>query len=333
MELTKHHNLRLETDKKTRRSRDREFALDPACPASHFLNAHAGGTFNTYERALDAVAKLVGATYYTDIDWSAIRRHHVNAIKNALTEKNKSASTIRLYLAAIKGVAKEAWLLRKLSIDDYQAIEAVKAPKGDKKRVGKALNLADIFTLIDACLPEKPTPIDWRDRAILHVLYGTGLRRFEVANLQLSDIEFGLNEVHVQSGKGDKKRIVPSDDDVFDAILDYVESVRGEWPGPLFTAISKTGTLRHEAMSESSIYYICQKRAKQTKLSDIKPHNFRRTFGTEHDKAGTDLEVISNLLGHAEIETTRTYIHDDKEKKSHEAARKAGLFDRSKISK
>ena len=329
-ELPNKQNQILGGDVRQRRERNRKLIINPNSPAHLYLNSLSAKSKKTMERALDAIALFLGKEinnesirYMDDVPWCEIQRHHVHNILNSLIEQQKAPSTVALYLSAIKGVMKEAWLAEMINPDQYQRIFQVKKPKGTRVSKGKALDLGVVNIAIDACNDGTITGI--RDKAILSVLLGAGLRRSECAELHLKNIEFGLNEITVV-GKGNKERVLPVEDIVMDNIFEWVDGVRGEQQGPLFMPIRKNGNVGETALSDTSIYAICKKRGLAIDSDDLKPHNLRRTYGTEHDKAGTDLQTTCDLLGHSSLDTTRTYIFDDKEDKKRKAAKSTSFF-------
>lgn len=255
------------------------------------------------ERALDAVVKLLNYDYMDEFYWTELARHHVQALMRAMQSQHKSPATRALYLSAIKGVMKEAWLAEIILVDQYQRINEIKRPRGARKSAGKALDLDDVSKAITAC--DDNSKAGTRDK--LALLLGVGLRRFECAHLQLNDVYFQHDKITVIA-KGDKEITKPVDDAVMSSILDWL-FIRGEWKSPLFCGIRKG------KLSDSSIYLVCRKRGIEVDVDDLKPHNLRRTYVTELFKAGVELETICDMLGLASMDTTRTYTYDDKKSK------------------
>jgi integrase/recombinase XerD len=331
MELEKHSITDYQTiapDKK-RRGRNRLRVIDPQSPAHLYLKRLSKTSKATMERALDAIAKHIGEAdhnlaikYMDDVPWCKIERQHVHDILSILQDNQISPATQALYLCAIKGVMEEAWLNKMIDPDQYHRIAKVKKPKGSRIPKGEAIDLQVIHKALDACNDESHSGA--RDKAILAILLGAGLRRTECATLILDNIKFSKHEVHV-TGKGNKERIVHIEAEALKYINAWLEQ-RGEHPGPLFNPIRKNGNIAKKALSDTSIYQICTKRGIAVNADKLKPHNIRRTFGTEHDKAETSLTTISELLGHASIETTRGYIFDDKEHKKRQAAEAVSMF-------
>lgn len=329
-------NLKRTQTKVSRRPRNRVRVFDKSNPAHLYLNSLSENSAKTMERALDAIAKLFNCKYMDEFDWVELERHHVQGMLRLLESQDKSPATRALYLQAVKGVMREAWLAKFIDIDQFKRIEEIKRPRGSRSSSGgQALNLDDVAKAIRSCDDSSKAGV--RDKAILALLFGAGLRRTECAEINLRDIDFQYDKITIL-GKGDKERMLPLDDAVMNCVLDWVY-VRGEWDGPLFCGVRKgkrptAGQLyggeinQGKGLSDSSIYLVCRKRGIEVDFDELKPHNLRRTFGTEHDKAGVDLETISDLLGHANLNTTRTYIYDDKDEKKTRAMLKSQLGQR-----
>ena len=148
-----------------------------------------------------------------------------------------------------------------------------------------------------------------RDRAILEVLYGCGLRVSEAASLRLSDIfpEEGLVRV---IGKGDKQRIVPLGEMAADAIRNYL----GERPVPASRAFEDILFLNRfgKPLSRVSIFNLVKTQAMAAGIrKEISPHTFRHSFATHLIENGADLRVVQEMLGHESILTTEIYTHID----------------------
>lgn len=161
---------------------------------------------------------------------------------------------------------------------------------------------------------EGEKPIDLRNRAILEVLYGSGLRLSEAADLQLTNIDFD-NQVMLIHGKGDKERYVPLGSFAADALQDYFENCRQ----PLMQKYGETHKKvfinhRGAAITPTGIEYVLNQVIKKSSLdSDIHPHMLRHTFATHLLNNGADMRTVQELLGHANLSTTQIYAHVTKE--------------------
>lgn len=161
---------------------------------------------------------------------------------------------------------------------------------------------------------EGTKPLDQRNRALLEVLYGSGLRVSECANLNLSVIDFD-NSVMLIHGKGNKDRYVPLGSYAADAIQVFVQEGRkqimdrfGKEHDHLFI------NHRGDQITPTGIEYVLNQIIKKSSLnSDIHPHMLRHTFATHLLNNGADLRTVQELLGHANLSTTQIYTHVTKE--------------------
>ena len=152
-------------------------------------------------------------------------------------------------------------------------------------------------------------PFGKRDRAILEVLYGCGLRVSEAAELRISRINFEDGFVDV-IGKGDKQRLVPLGDIAADAVKAYLE----ERPAPFSRAQEDILFLNRfgKSLSRVSIFNMVKKQAMIAGIQkEISPHTFRHSFATHLIENGADLRIVQEMLGHESILTTEIYTHID----------------------
>ena len=173
------------------------------------------------------------------------------------------------------------------------------------------LSEGEVERLLRSC--EGDHPLDLRDRALLELAYGCGLRASELAGVRLSDLDPPAGILRVR-GKGDKERLVPFLGSVRDQILHYVTHHRPRLAaGPEEEALflSHSGaSLRRE-----DVWRILRKRGKGAgiPLSRLHPHVLRHSFATHLLRRGMDLRTLQELLGHSSIATTERYTHFDGE--------------------
>lgn len=148
-----------------------------------------------------------------------------------------------------------------------------------------------------------------RDRAILEVLYGCGLRVSEAVSLQLSDIFFGDSFIRV-IGKGDKQRIVPMGESAAEALKNYLACR----PEPADRRTAETVFLNRSGrpLSRISVFNMVKYQAMAAGVNkEISPHSFRHSFATHLIENGADLRAVQEMLGHESILTTEIYTHID----------------------
>ena len=152
--------------------------------------------------------------------------------------------------------------------------------------------------------------LDNRNRALLEVLYGTGIRVTECANIKIKDIDFDSSVVLIL-GKGNKERYVPFGSFAEDAMIDYIHSARSE----LLQKGQKSHDYlfvnhRGDQLTDAGIQYILKKIIEKSSLTtEIHPHMFRHTFATHLLNNGADLRTVQELLGHSSLSSTQIYTH------------------------
>ena len=252
---------------------------------------------------LNTVAnKLQGVSSHLACDWSELSYEKVLMLISDMKEEGKSPSTMNLYLACIKGVAKSAWRSKVIDIEAMTHIQDVKRVKGQRSSKGVALNTEEIQTLISTC---DGTISSLRDSALLALTYSAGLRRSELVNLQLSDLDLDEGSIKVL-GKGNKETVNYVNDKAISTIKKWLD-VRGSQEGCLFLRVRKGDKIVDSGITGEAMSNIVGKRYTKANLKRIGCHDLRRSFATNLLEAGVDVFVVSKLMRHAEIATTRTY--------------------------
>jgi integrase/recombinase XerD len=174
------------------------------------------------------------------------------------------------------------------------AIERIPFPRRERK-LPLILSRDEVKALLEA-------PSDLRDRAMLAILYGSGLRVSEVAHLKVADIDSGRNVLWVRFGKGRKDRQALLPPKLRELLRCYWRSQRpAEWLFP--------GARRGQPISVKTIFTACRKAARTAGIGkSVHPHLFRHAFATHLLEAGVNLRTIQILLGHANLETTARYL-------------------------
>jgi integrase/recombinase XerD len=191
---------------------------------------------------------------------------------------------------------------------DINPCENIDRPKM-KKRLPDVLTVNEVDKLLDIPLHTKE---DYRDKAILEVLYATGIRISELTNLKMQDVDF-TNKVVRVFGKGSKERIVPINKYALKYLGMYLD-IRGSFlKGKLTDYIFLNS--KGEAISRESFGLELNKIVKKQGLNKrVTPHMLRHSFATHMLNQGADLRSIQELLGHSDISTTTIYTHVSNEK-------------------
>lgn len=244
-----------------------------------------------------------GKTYKT-LDWSMLDSEHIYNFRDWLNQHNKSPSTINTYLSALKGVAREAWSLKLISVETYLAIKEIKRSKGTRTSSSRSLSLDELNSLIDHCMAQDG-PIAMRDACLIALVYGAGLRRHEAVGLELVDYKRQKRSIKAL-GKGNKERVNTLNDRVIDILECWLDE-RGRHSGPLFVRVRKGGKITNDAVSTQTVYDIIVRRYQEAGLERLTPHDLRHTYATNLLESGVDILLVQELMGHANLETTKIY--------------------------
>jgi site-specific recombinase XerD len=237
----------------------------------------------------------------------AFNKHIVLRYRIELESRRLAASTINLRLAAVRRLAYEAADCGLLSPELAAGIQRVKGAKRLGVRLGNWLTVDQSLTLLGA--PDTASLRGKRDRAVLALLLGCGLRRAELSKLHVQDIQQRDEHWAIVDlvGKGNHMRTVPVPDWVKAALSDWTSSA-GIADGRLFRCVSRTETVWGAGISEKVVWHVVRRYASAVGVSKLAPHDCRRTCARLCHAAGGELEQIQFLLGHMSVETTERYL-------------------------
>ncbi len=235
---------------------------------------------------------------YTNKDLISLKKED---IKDFLDNVEATARTKAHYLTVFNSFYKYLVFMDKIKSNPC---DGIKAPKLEKK-LPTYLTNEEIAKLFNIRLTK---PVDYRNKAILEVMYATGARISEVINLELNQIDFEECITRVV-GKGKKERIIPLDDVAIEALDNYINNyrpflIKNETCNYVF--LNKNG----EKISRQMIFKILKNLANKAGITkEISPHTLRHSFASNLLNNGADLRVIQELLGHENLETTEIYSH------------------------
>ena len=237
-----------------------------------------------------------------------VRRRDVEDFLEALRRAGYAGSSIGRALSAAKGFHK--FCVRE-GLADSNAADAVRVPKKDSL-LPDCISIEQARALLDQPFPD--TAAGARDRALLEVLYGCGLRASEACDLTLHGV-FLADEFLRVTGKGSKERLVPVCGTAASSLTAYLEGPRSELaaharkqaPAPNVFLNARGGRL-----SRQSVHAICERYGRCVGLEGLHPHTLRHSFATHMLAGGADLRVLQEILGHADISTTQVYTHLDR---------------------
>lgn len=239
----------------------------------------------------------------SEVDWSSVSKVRIISFIVSLKEKQYASTTVARKVAAVKSFFH---FLVAEGLVKNDPTENLDSPK-----VGKSLPRTLTVEEVDELL-EQParssTPEALRDKAMLELLYATGMRVSELTSLNLDDINLSAGYVRC-IGKGSKERIVPVGFQATRAVEQYLEQGR---PQLARSQTQQALFLNHrgERLTRQGFWLIIKAYAKHAGIrTDIAPHTLRHSFATHMLNSGADLRSVQELLGHANISTTQIYTH------------------------
>ncbi len=254
-----------------------------------------------YEQALDAFAR-----WFAQTGTAGFTKATVQAYRAALESAGLAATSINIRLSAIRKLAIEAADNGLLEPQVAAAIARVKGAKRHGSRAGNWLTLDQAERLL--ALPDPNTNKGKRDRALLALLVGCGLRRQELAGLRIEDVQQrdGRWCIVDLAGKGNRIRTVPMPPWTKAAVDDWTAAA-GFSAGLVLGSVNKGDRITGQGMSAQSIYEVVEAYGRQIGAA-LAPHDVRRTFARLAHKGRAPLEQIQISLGHASIQTTERYL-------------------------
>jgi integrase/recombinase XerD len=236
-----------------------------------------------------------------------VTEEHLSGFLKDLVQKRLSPRSVARILSAVRGFHR---FLVGEGLGDNDPTENIDTPKRSKTLPG-VLSVAEVDAILKQ--PDTRKPLGVRDRAMLEVLYATGVRVSELTNLKQSNLMFD-SELILVFGKGSKERLVPIGPSAIDWVTTYQREVRIQ--------LAKAGrsqdvvflNFRGGKLSRAAIRDMVVKYARAAGIKkEIHPHTFRHSFATHLLEGGADLRAVQEMLGHVDIATTQIYTHIDRE--------------------
>ncbi|WP_400163861.1 site-specific tyrosine recombinase XerD [Brevibacillus sp. TJ4] len=269
----------------------------------HFLAVEKGLSSNTlesYQRDMVAYTSYLQEQGVTRIEDS--ERTHIVGYLLSLREKGRATATLSRNMASIRAFYQ--FLVRDKYIDKDPSIH-LETPKIEK-RLPKVLSVEEVERLLDS--PPVNNPAGLRDKAMLELLYATGIRVSELVNLEASDVNLEMGFVKCM-GKGSKERIIPLGSVAVQMVRNYLQSGRSQ----LLKGRGETALfLNHlgKKITRQGFWKIIKRYAQKANIhAEITPHTLRHSFATHLLENGADLRSVQEMLGHADISTTQIYTH------------------------
>lgn len=240
-------------------------------------------------------------------DVARAERIDTTVVRNFLMRLNQrglALSSIARHLVSVKMFLRYLLIVGEITDDVSSLLETPKK----WRTLPHTLRHGQVDALIAA--PQPGDPFYARDRAMLELLYATGMRVSELAGLRVQDVNLQVGYARV-FGKGGKERIVPLGSHAIDAVGEYVRGLRGTLTESTTSAalfVSRTGS----PLDRTNIWRVVSRFAVQAGLPrGVSPHTLRHCFATHMLEGGADLRIVQELLGHADVATTQIYTHVD----------------------
>lgn len=257
-------------------------------------------TVRFYKQAYKELEGFFGEGHEVLEDLNKIRKHHILSVTEAMRQRGLTPGGQHAMLRGLRAIFNWAAEGEYLDVNPMTKVKLPSLPKKLMPAVQpdmaqRALRLTDHDGKFKA-----------RNRAILAVMYDTGLRLSEVAALELGDIDLRNGVLRVQKGKGDKERWVPFGSDVVRSLNKYLRTRRPMTEGEQALWLNHHG----KPFTKWGVIQLLEGYADQLKVdrSELAPHAWRRGFAVQYLRNGGDLFALQQLLGHTNLEMTRKYV-------------------------
>lgn len=256
----------------------------------------SANTMTSYKRDLKKLCQYIKSIGIADVN--DINATDLNTYVIYMGEQGMSTATISRSIASIKSFF--MFLFKKNIVRDDCA-EQLKAPKIEKK-LPEILTVAEVNRLLEQ--PSKNTPKEIRDKAMLELLYATGMRVSELISLRLDDVNLMMS--YILCRYTNKERVIPIENAARVALEQYIKGARDSMCDNseyLFT------NLKGQPMTRQGFWKLIKSYAKKAGIDkDITPHMIRHSFASHLVSNGADLKAVQEMLGHSDISTTQIYL-------------------------
>jgi len=271
-----------------------------------YLQAECGLALNTrkaYRRDLVRLLAYLSEANIKKLD--KLTPRHIQGFLRSAGNEDLSVASVARALAAVRMFCRYLVIERVLKRDVSTSIDAPKK----WHRLPTVLDDESVSLLLESPDPAQDVHA-LRDRAILAMLYATGMRASEMAGIKLSDVNFNLDVIRV-FGKGAKERVVPVARSAMETLRKYIDQHRSTLlrePDKGHLMLSRTG----KPLIREDIFRIVRKYVRRAAIrGNVSPHTLRHCFATQLLSHGADLRSVQEMLGHADISTTQIYTHVD----------------------
>lgn len=271
----------------------------------HFLIVEKGLAENTivsYKRDLKSYVHFLNNSEQIN-DLNEVKRGNIIHFLGHLRDQGKSAKTLARHTASIR--AFHQFLIRE-KIAEHDPSVHIESPQLERS-LPKVLSMEEVSKLLDS--PKLNNHLGYRDKAMLELLYATGMRVSELIGLNIGDIHLTMGFVRC-IGKGNKERIIPIGNTAINVLQTYLDKARYKF---------LSGKQRDDALflnhhgkrlTRQGFWKILKKLVNEAGIEkELTPHTLRHSFATHLLENGADLRAVQEMLGHSDISTTQIYTH------------------------
>lgn len=274
----------------------------------HFLRVErqlADNTLTSYERDLKGYIQYMSEVEQLERLGKIERVHILNHLRH-LQEMAKTSRTVARHISSIRSF--HQFLIREKRSDSDPTVH-LEMPQMDKK-LPNILSIEEIDALLNS--PDTSKANGLRDRAMLELLYASGMRVSECINLDMEDVHLTMGFVRC-IGKGGKERIIPLGRAALEANRKYIESGRLVLRNPSEKTDALFINQRGKRLTRQGFWKLLKQHAQKAGIQkELTPHTLRHSFATHLIENGADLRAVQEMLGHADISTTQIYTHVSK---------------------
>ncbi|KSU63536.1 recombinase XerD [[Bacillus] enclensis] len=271
----------------------------------HFLIVEKGlakNTIESYQRDLKNYS-LYLANVEEISTFNEVTRVNIVQFLGHLKDQGKSSKTVARHVASIRSF--HQFLLREKSTDQDPTVH-IETPKTERN-LPRILSIEEVEALLEA--PEESTPLGMRDKAMLELLYATGIRVSELISLKMEDVHLTMGFVRC-IGKGNKERIIPIGKTAMTVLEKYLENARLKLRSEKHKDEHLFLNHHGKGLTRQGFWKNLKALAKKANIEkDLTPHTLRHSFATHLLENGADLRAVQEMLGHADISTTQIYTH------------------------
>ncbi|MBO9612290.1 MAG: site-specific tyrosine recombinase XerD [Dyadobacter sp.] len=266
----------------------------------------SGNSVEAYVRDVEKLEEFLELSKI-DVSPARVQEVHLSAFLRYIAELGLAPHSQARMLSGIKAFFKYLLLENEITEDPTELLESPRLPR----KLPDVLSYEEIETMLSAI--DHSTPEGTRNRAIMEVLYSSGLRVSELTDLQLTNCHFDIGFLRI-IGKGDKMRLVPIGREAIKYTQIYLDHVRGDIAPQKGSEDIVFLNRRGGQLSRVMIFLMIKDTAEKAGIhKNVSPHTFRHSFATHLIEGGASLRAVQEMLGHESITTTEIYTHLDRD--------------------